>query len=94
MFPGCFWGTEKFFRKRFPELKSFFVGYLGGKTRKNDEKCFVMIIRKEPLQTQHTSRCVRDKQDMRRCCKLSMIQKKRNMKTCACFSSVCTIQQH
>lgn len=27
---GCFWGTDKFFRKEFPKLKSCYTGYLGG----------------------------------------------------------------
>eukprot|EP01119_Soliformovum_irregulare_P009148 TRINITY_DN22311_c0_g1_i1.p2 TRINITY_DN22311_c0_g1~~TRINITY_DN22311_c0_g1_i1.p2 ORF type:complete len:168 (-),score=46.86 TRINITY_DN22311_c0_g1_i1:16-519(-) len=27
---GCFWGVEKFFRNKFPELKSTQVGYVGG----------------------------------------------------------------
>merc|ERR1739848_46405 len=31
---GCFWGTEKFFRKEFPELLDTVVGYTGGKTDK------------------------------------------------------------
>jgi len=27
---GCFWGTEKYFRKEFPKLKISTVGYMGG----------------------------------------------------------------
>ncbi|CAF0978134.1 unnamed protein product [Rotaria sp. Silwood1] len=31
---GCFWGTEKFFRKQFGDyLKSFAVGYMGGSSK-------------------------------------------------------------
>ena len=29
---GCFWGTEKMFKKEFPKLKTVFVGYQGGHT--------------------------------------------------------------
>jgi len=27
---GCFWGTEKFFRDQFPDIKTIIVGYSGG----------------------------------------------------------------
>eukprot|EP01127_Copromyxa_protea_P012536 TRINITY_DN3289_c0_g1_i1.p1 TRINITY_DN3289_c0_g1~~TRINITY_DN3289_c0_g1_i1.p1 ORF type:complete len:164 (-),score=43.30 TRINITY_DN3289_c0_g1_i1:54-545(-) len=28
---GCFWGTDKFFKRQFPLLKTCYTGYLGGK---------------------------------------------------------------
>eukprot|EP01108_Squamamoeba_japonica_P007062 TRINITY_DN5872_c0_g2_i1.p1 TRINITY_DN5872_c0_g2~~TRINITY_DN5872_c0_g2_i1.p1 ORF type:complete len:198 (-),score=40.61 TRINITY_DN5872_c0_g2_i1:250-843(-) len=35
---GCFWGTEKFFKKEFPKLKEVAVGYQGGAAENPDYK--------------------------------------------------------
>lgn len=43
---GCFWGSEKFFRKHFPELLRCEVGYLGGQLENPsyEQVIFTIII--------------------------------------------------
>ncbi len=37
---GCFWGTEKFFRKQFKDqLASTMVGYMGGSSKASYDMC-------------------------------------------------------